>query len=312
MKEKEEGFIESAKVIAMFILLILGLLVLYVPWQIFAFITNLVGHKGIRNNKGKIQCPVVYYEHPDTKRQFTFIAVMHIAEPEYFASLQKLIDSFTDHKVLFEGTGRLSPQEEESLTPKERVVQDQFHDMLGSMKKFASLMSLQFQKDGLAYPSHWINNDVTLMQLIKSFVERDITPMNKSRRLDSIDEDVQILIKWVVNAFFNRSVPIAMLLKFIFYFSRSKRLFRNLIVDWRNDVAVKSIRKHLIEGNVATIWGAEHLKGIEQQIIQDGFRKCRSEWYTTYRVRNYSLLTCIKEALAAAKTTTATATALKK
>ncbi len=314
MKEKKMGLLKSLFVLFVAGLILLGLLILYPFWRLFAWTINLIGVKGIRNTNGNIETPVVFYEHPETKRQIAIIATIHLAEPEYFVALQRLIESLSGHKILFEGVGKLSPQEEQALTEKECGVSGHFDYIFGLSRKIGGVMSLQHQKEGLAYDSSWVNTDMRLYDLIRSFAQYNIRLLKKEREFDDLfgDESAQLFTRWFVNKLFSQLVPLAVIVGTLVFFSRNKRLAKKFILEARNEEAVRGIDIHLAEGNVVTIWGAAHLRGIEKRLKRAGFREVRREWFTAYHIRDYSLLACLKKMINVSKTAVSTATTLKK
>ncbi|MBI1975254.1 MAG: hypothetical protein HYS57_02760 [Parcubacteria group bacterium] len=256
----------------------------------------------------------MFYEHPETKRQIVFIATIHLAEPEYFAALQRLIESLSGYKILFEGVGKLSPQEEQALTKKERGVARDFDYIFEAVRKIGEIMSLQYQKEGLAYDSSWVNTDMQLHDLIRSFAQHDIRLLKREKDLNELfgGESAQLLTQWFINKLFSRFVPVAVIVGALAFFSRNKRLVKKFILEARNEEAVRGINEHLAEGNVAAIWGAAHMRGIEKRLKRAGFREVRHEWFTAYHIRDYSLLACLKKMIGVSKMAASTATALKK
>ncbi len=303
MKEKKMGLLRSLFELFVAGLILLGLLLFYPLWRLFAWAINLIGVKGIRNTGGNIETPVVFYEHPETKRQIVFITTIHLAELKYFTELQRLIESLSDHKILFEGVGKLSPQEEQALTKKERGVARHFDHVSGAVRKIGEIMSLQYQKEGLAYNSSWVNTDMRLYDLIRSFAQHDIRLVKREKDLNELfgDESAQLFTRWFINKLFSRFVPVAVIVGALAFFSRDKRLAKKFILEARNEEAVRGINEHLTEGNVATIWGAAHLRGIEKRLKRTGFREVRREWFTAYHIRDYGLLACLRKMTTSAR-----------
>lgn len=294
--------------------ILLFLLVTYPFWLLFVKVVNFIGVKNIRSIDGKLQIPVVFYEHPVTKRVVVFVAAIHIAEPTYYVAIQELIDSLKGYHVLFEGTGKLSPQEEQSLTPKEKEIASQFDFIFDLTKMFGELMSLQYQKNGLTYPVSWINTDMRLYDLIRAFVQRDLYLVKRGWEVEDpfTEEFEQNIARWLIDKIFNRLVPVATILAVGTLFSRNMRGEKRLILDARNEIAFQGIDQYLKDGNIVTIWGAAHLPGIEKCLKKSGFREVRREWFTAYTVRNYSLLETFKKGVSASKKVASAATALKK
>lgn len=280
--------------IASVILFFLIVAVLYLPWQLFALAVKPIGHKVIRNRRDKLETPVVYYEHPITRRVVIVITSIHIGEAEYFAALQRFIDSLTGFQILFERIGRLTPAEEVSLTDEERGVYDYFIYSGLRTRKIAQIMSLVFQGDGLSYPTSWVNTDLSLYELIKRFVAQGICRKREPGDPNELfnDEFSRLLIRWLLNGMLQCFVPVAIVFTLCTRFSKDGRRAKKLIVGDRNIVAWQGIKEHLSTGNVATIWGAEHLFGISTYLKRAGFRETHRLWFTAYHIRSYSFWEC--------------------
>src|SRR3989344_4305362 len=314
MEEKKMGLMKCLFVLFAGGVIFLLLLAIYPFWLLFAKVTNLIGVKGIRNTSGKLQTPEVFYEHSVTKRIVAFVQVIHIAEPAYYAAIQELIDSLKGYKILFEATGKLSPQEEQALTQKEKDISSQFDFIFDLMKKINELMSLQYQKDGLTYSASWINTDMRLYDLIRAFAQQDISLIKKGRDIDDpfTEEFGQTVARWFINKLFSRFIPVGVVLSVVAFSSRDKRVAKRLILDARNEIAFQGINEYLKDSDIVTIWGAAHLSGIEKCLKKSGFREVRREWFTAYTVRDYSLFDAIKKGMRATKEAASAATALKK
>jgi len=303
MKEKKMGLLKALFVLFIAGLIILCLVITYPFWWLFAQVVNLVGVKGIRNIDGKLETPVVFYEHPTTKRMVAFIATMHYAEPEYFSALKWRIESLFGYKILFEGVGELSLEEDQVLAEKEREVAKSFDFVFTGMQKLGEIMSLQYQKEGLGYPPEWVRSDIRRYELIRLFAQQDISLPEKGINIGDLpdDEAMQICFKWSINKVFGNFIPVAILASVFTFFSKKKKMVMRLILDKRNEKAVQGINEYLVEGNVATIWGAAHLAGIEKELKRAGFREVSREWFTAYNVRKLSLIECLKKMISAIK-----------
>ncbi len=309
---KKRSLWKTICVLFMLVMTLFILLILYLCWRLFAWLVNSIGVKGIRNKNGRLETAVVFYHHPKTKKQVVFIATLHLAEREYYAALQQRITALPGHQILFEGVGKLSAQEEQALTEKEHSVAKHFDDIFGWMRKIGELMSLQYQKEGLTYDSSWINTDIRLSELIRSFARHDIYLTNQEKKIDSLfcNESAQFT-KWFINKLFSRFVPGAVLIDALAFLSRKKRLAKKFILDARNTKAVRGINEHLKNGNIVTIWGAAHIRGIERELKRSGFRAVRREWFAAYHVRDYNLVECFRTLLTASHATTNVTTTIK-
>lgn len=273
---------------------ILLLLVIYPIWFLFATIINLTNRKYARVINGKLQTPVVFYEHPVTKRIVVFVSTIHIAEQSYYAALYKLISSLEGYKILFEGVGKLTPEEKRALKKKEKEISLQFDFIFRLIRKISEMLSLQGQKEGLFYPPSWINTDIRQSELIRLFVEQNITLIKREKQFEKLlrKKSNRSMIKWTVNKLLINLTPILVLSLIL---RRNKRAEKKLILDHRNIIAVMGINEYLKDSNIVTIWGAAHLPGIEKELLKNGFRKFRKEWFTAYTDRNYSIFDSFKK-----------------
>lgn len=316
MKKKKIGLIKRLFVLICVGITFLLFLAFYPLWFLFVKIVNFIGKKNIRSANGKIQTPVVFYEHPITKRIVVFVAMIHIGESEYYTTIQELINSLKGYKILFEGTNSLSREEELALTPKEKEVADQFNAVFGLMKEFCELMSLQHQKEGLTYSTSWVNTDMKLYDLIQTFTQQDICLMKNSENIDGLftaeKEFEQFITRWVINKILKNFVAIGVIFAINTLFSKNKRAVKRLILDARNEIAFKAIVEHLKDGDVVTIWGAAHLPGIEKYLKKFGFKEVQRKWFTAYKVRNYSFLDAVKKEAENAKKMAIITATLKK
>jgi hypothetical protein len=299
--EKVENGIGDLFLIFIAIIITLCLLIIYPLWKLFALITKFikVEVEGVRNNDGRLETPVVLYEHPDTKRKIVFIGTIHIGEKEYFDSLQRLIDlySLCGYKVFFERVRYLSKEEEQKLTPKEQCILMSLDHNFERLDKIAQIMYLKHQREGLHYNDDWINADISVYNLVRLLARYNINPGKEGVSDNLLNESMQPLLRWLINQLFSQFVLITIIDKVFSFFSRKKRISNKIVVDFRNKKLISSIKK--VDGNVIIIFGSGHLRGIGRWLKKLGFRETRREWYAAYNIRrDYKFLQCFQEALA--------------
>lgn len=268
-------------------------LVLYPFWWLFVRLFNIFGGKWLRNRKNRLETPIIFYEHPDTKKRVALVGTIHIAEPGYFTAIQQRIDSLDGYAVLFEGVGKMSPQEEELLSGKERKIADMLKQILAVMDKISALTSLQHQRAGLSYNPPWINTDFSFYKLVQSLAAQDVKLIDFSD-FDKIfsDERSRLLVECLINWSFSQLAALSMLMAAFRINGRTEKV----ILRDRNEVAFQGITNSLSSGNVVSIWGAAHLKGIAAKLKKIGFEEVGCEWFVVYHKKNYYRL---KDLLAA-------------
>lgn len=260
-------------------------------------IVRLLKHNqllGIRVKGRALETPVVYYEHPKTKQKVVFVATIHLAEAEYYAKLQELIDSLISegYVVLYEGVGSFSEEQANGLDEAKRKVWEQTRLLFQAMDILAELMGLQYQRDGISYQPGWINTDMSFKTLVDLFVAKGVSLSDKEIKIAELIENDRdrSLVVWI----FNKLLQWMPVWGVIFYMRgilvERQRRIKDILIKKRNKIAWDGIQKQPAESNVLTIWGAEHWRGIHKKLTgEGGFRKIKTEWRAAYRFRNYRL-----------------------
>lgn len=241
-----------------------------------------------RTNEG-VEFPIVYYKHPETKRSVIFIAVIHLAEAEYFATLQTFIDSLKGYTVLYERVKKISKQEKKGLSLSERSIHRNLNGKAFQARQLFKLRGLVYQSQGLEYRSHWINADISKKQLIHRFAARGLMHQNKSQR-NIYSQDFpkfmsSALATWCLNGFLKNAVAIFRLRSITPRFLSRRDGNGEIIIDLRNQIALNNILEQVTKSDVVTIWGAAHLEGIARGLKCHGFEECHREWILSYRVK---------------------------
>lgn len=278
-----------------FFILLSGLILLPI-WLVFAKVMKIIPTKVIRHRGDVLQTPVVFYVHPKTKRQVVFVAVIHIGEADYYTALQKTIDAYGHHAVLYEMVGKLTSTERESLTKSEQVILKQFESGKEFIEMAKELLGVTHQKEGLSYPPEWINTDIGMADLLRLFAERNLRLIRGHIEPTPLDKD-RALFQWLLDAMLRNFVPVIWTIRLLTGFSSLKRDVREVILDHRNEVGMKAIFNHLQHRDVVTIWGAEHLYGMDEDLRAAGFREVRREWFDAYRSRDYRFRDVFSELL---------------
>ncbi len=276
-------------------------LAVYPLWFLFSALVNRVGLDGVRMANGKLQVAVVFYRQPVTKREVVFVATIHLAEVGYFKELEKLIDPLEagGYKVLFEMIKKIDQEEQESLTEEEQKILAEFESIRKFAQKIGEILSLQHQRDGLNYSDSWVNTDMSRRELVKWFLGRKIHLVKREREdMDEFfddDESHRLIVRYVIVKLFNQIMPISLIGYLAgLLFERGRRA-REVILEHRNKIGFNGIAENIACGNVVTIWGAAHLRGIGRRIKKVGFREYKREWFTAYHQPKFSLFDLIKE-----------------
>lgn len=268
--------------------------VLLLPfWVVFAKVARRFPTKAMRHQGNALQTPVVFYRHPETSREVVIVTTLHIGEIGYFPSLQEVIDSRQNHVVLYEAIRRLRPEQAQTITSDEFAVAKTIDfDFTLRMAMMSSLgLVSQYHAGGLICRESWINTDMTMPELLKSFVQREIKP-SKGGDLEWASSP---LATWLFDAILHNYVPFTLTIKFVGLALPQWHRRKKIILGRRNEIAAAAIQQYVQEGrDVIAIWGADHLKGIERYILAAGFVAKRREWFDAYHSRNHSFLEAIR------------------
>lgn len=204
-------------------------------WFVFAKVVRRFPTKAMRHRGNALQTPVVFYRHPETSREVVIVTTSHIGEIDYFSSLQKLIDSRQNHVVLYEAIGRLKPEQAQTITSDEFAVAKTLNfDFSLRMAMMSSLgLVSQYHTGGLECRESWINTDMTMSELLKSFVQGEIKPS----RGGNLEWANSPLAMWLFDAILHNYVPVTLTIKFVGLISPQWHRRKKIILGRRNEIA---------------------------------------------------------------------------
>lgn len=200
------------------------------------------------------------------KRHVALVGVCHVAESSFWESLSRRIAGYESMGYSVQC---------------EKIVNDLKTDKEKSQgtsdlyRRVAELTRLRSQTDALEYRDHWRNTDLTLSQLLEygpsarsligmvseaSGVLEKLVSLGGSER---VGRDIRFGLRWM---------PV------VRHFVPQNREWQGIVIDLRNVFAADAILN--AEGNVVSIWGAGHLKGIGGLLKDEGFRRESRVWST--------------------------------
>lgn len=230
--------------------------------------------------------PIVYLKNHQTGKKVVLIGMMHIGNQEYYQEVQKLVDSLSGYKILYEGIKKLNEEEISKLSPKEVKIFKKIEKNMNNRSVMATLLRIQDQKKGLLYDSHWICTDMTLFEFIKRLSESKTDSMftSEPRLPKKLAKFEKLLFAWMFDLALERISGIMVLAKFFGLFSNKERSLEKLIVHDRNIIAINAILEQVKDSNVASIWGAAHLPGMVKELKKDGFSQEKKSWLVAYTI----------------------------
>lgn len=241
--------------------------------------------------KDKIMTPVIYLENPNTNKKVVLIGMMHIGIKRYYEEIQKIIDSLSGYKILYESIGKLKPGQRKLFNDSEREAYKNLKKDIKSRTLISAILKLQGQKKGLNYNEEsWIRTDMDIFDFIKKINKEKIKLLHekllKLSLKDKLDKDIA---RWLIQAILLKMNAFILIMPIINLFSRQKRIENDIILKERNQIALNGIFENLKDSNVASIWGAMHLIEMTKKLKKAGFKQVKKEWYVAYEKNpNYS------------------------
>lgn len=274
MKEQPLGTVKSILIIVTTFLCVVIVILTSPILYLISRVINYIGTNTVRVRNGRVQTPVVTFEHPQTKRRVVFVGTMHSGLASYYRELQSIIETHSDSIVLYEGGPPGWSKRLEDLTPAE--VEAIYWCRRDTIRKTynALRMGLVYQQDGITYRDTWISNDLPPLETIRLELEYGLSPKDsmarivKSRRLE--------------NMFLVNMPTIFYILPLIKYKIKKVRDRFHIAETVRNEVALKGIFAHSTDKDIVTIWGAKHIDGFGKGLRAAGFREIARTWHTCY------------------------------
>lgn len=263
----------------------------FIVLTVVAAVCRLLSYTGVgfsRQRNGFLQLPVEYYRHPESGRRVVLMGVIHMARPEYYQALQQLIDQMKDYKVLYELVDKLTPEQNASLTQKERAVYlTQFQGGRKERQMLASVLMLQNQIDGLRYDESWVRTDMNLHDIIQMCAEEGLTLFKGGSVLveDFKSPKMAEGVRWVFNLGLRNMLFLEVLRYVLSRFSYSMRRHMYIILNMRNQIGFDGIQTHSQSQDVVSIWGAAHLPGLGSMLRAEGYVREKRIWLSAYRIK---------------------------
>jgi hypothetical protein len=237
-------------------------------------------HRAVRIRRGILQTGVHTWTRGN--RTVTLVGTIHIGDRRYYQILQRLLDDGEEQGALvhFEGTKEPTDEAFASLTNADRRALD----LMGDGQTFAETLvtattGLVTQTDAMTFRSSWVNTDVSELDVI-----RMVGPQNIVNRFSSFSRTPDmsaisrlppmIPVGWFIRFALRYFTAASSLLRAI----RPGELDRNVLVKWRNMVAVTAALNTPDGSHVIAVWGSEHVGGIGALLERNGFALTTVRW----------------------------------
>lgn len=267
--------------------------------------TTLIVHKPAAH-RYELLTPIACYEHPETGRQVDLIGMIHLAQPDYFRRINRLLGQYD--KILFEMVGGEDVPElvrllREPVTTEENL--ERIREISEKVMKSQHLISringwFQMrvsQRAGLSDQSSLIDYGRANMVFADMTAEQYDAAMNR---------DPNAVLKSFKELFFMEGMPLGdqiistyqmlfgaepaaqySMLAFCSYPGPEGEDENSVIIAQRNAVCVSVLDRETVDPQlkrVAVLYGALHLPGIDRMLRERGYRLRAVRWMRALEV----------------------------
>jgi len=230
---------------------------------------KLLADEFTRRKGRELQSPIVTYRQPKTGRQVVVYGMIHLGEDAYYNAVKNDLAARADYHVLHEGSA-ITKATYKKLSRAER---EWWHNHWEKVKlKALQLSALGLRLQPLAMPRqpHWEPCDLSLKGLIRLSMAFNVDLINISN--------------FKMNAAL-ASLSTAGCLDKLRQLFRPSAEHKAIIMD-RDRIVGDRIEQLVPLTDVAVIYGAGHLPGIQKRLKRLGFRRERVQWLTCYRIKD--------------------------
>ncbi len=241
--------------------------------------------RGSAPEHAALQTAVAHFRAPGSGVEIVLYGVVHVAEADYYARVQRDLDSYTT--VLFEGVapGKEAPTEADNS--------------LGDLQMaMGDLLGLTFQKDGIDYTrKNLVHADMNMDQLKEHLGGGTISPMGQVMSEDQLKKMAPMIkmIAGMGKVFMQGNPRMRDQLKLqmatqLSQADLSKGLgekMTQVILIERNKVVMEVLERQLAaqkDGSIAIFYGAAHMPDLEERLAALGFQRTSMRWMSAWKV----------------------------
>lgn len=228
-----------------------------------------------RNRRGVTETPVDRYQHPDTGKTITLVAMLHVAEPSFYVNVAWLACRLQRGGAEVHYELSRSPMPSDPMTDEER-------DLIARMRKgnsislVAKVLGLETQH-GLAIQPGWVNTDMTMLEMLREHrYPQTMASSSDALREALADEQIGRAVARLALLIYRHIGLLAAVRRPIGMLTAKGREDRRVIVKMRNQIAIDAALA--APGDVVALWGGEHIAGIAAGLRRHGYRRTGRKW----------------------------------
>lgn len=237
------------------------------------------------------------YKNEKTDDVVVLQGICHIGEKDLYMDMESYFADFEN--ILFEGVVPVSHSKKKT---KKNHIDKALEKIVSMYDPAAEALDLVTQQDYMPQDSRWVWCDVTSLELENEMKRRKINIKADKKDEDLKQINVYSLLELLSHSnIYGQACIISYGARHSFDIVYIKRMLEaegsdeekknadykklnSIIVDFRNRRAISKLKQFLrnpASQHIALFYGAAHLPGMEQLLLQDGFKRSGDKMWTT-------------------------------
>lgn len=243
---------------------------------------------------GKLQTPLLEFQHTLTRSKVSLIGAMHVAERGYYDEINKYIaeresaECEADRaKVYYEMVKDWPTDAAKSSRALSSFADSSTFLSIAVFRILHKGLGLVSQQRGVNQQPHWENHDMSLQEIAHGLGSASVRRDVKAQRM--IGRALRLIPPFLckpVAAFFMKEMADS---AEEVWTPRQERTEKVIVYD-RNVVALEALdRLHHIEPNrdAVLLWGDKHIPDLAEGLVDRGYLQSSERWLTVVTLPNY-------------------------
>jgi len=225
---------------------------------------------------GSVITAVRTFTHPDSGRTVTLVGTMHIGQHRYFRQLSYVVEALSaaGAEVHVEGINHLA-ESEPTAWERDRLAEADGWADPETTGVTVSLLRVESQGVRLRLPEGVRNVDLSHLQLLRRLGWDNYRRVFSPPHADPSSPRLGPIARAIIRFQFRH-------LRLVNRFASLRRRDRHIaevVIEERNQMAFAAATEALTRGDVALVWGTQHVPGLATLFRAQGYRLCREEWF---------------------------------
>jgi hypothetical protein len=225
---------------------------------------------------GSVITAVRTFTHPESGRAVTLVGTMHIGQYRYFRQLSGVVEALSaaGAEVHVEGINHVDDSPPTQWERDRLAEADRWADP-ETTGVAVSLLRVESQGVRLRLPDGVRNVDLSHLQLLRRLGWEDYRRVFTPPRAHTSTPRLGLAARAAIRFQFRHPRLVD---RFASLRRRDRRIAQ-VVIEQRNQLAFAAATEALTRGDVALVWGTQHLPGLATLFRSQGYRLSREEWF---------------------------------